>query len=589
MNKILIVGHQNSHYKKLEKILQLCGMATANASHSHQMTPQQISQKILVATTYPSKNLASNAKAISHLKNNKAKIVLKNNDVANIEGYVQKIPRKIWDNLAFDLILANSDKPLWGWSDSQAVELLEYWAEFDEDMAFVLTYDRPHFLLEEIIRSTSVDDLTDELFDGQLNDWLVYNQTLLHFYRKYPERCILVNGEQVTHSAHGYIDFVAKKIEWQFNVVDNDQLQVLTDNRNTVSETIKFFVNKLLSSKINVMTMLDTLQELASIPWVYMPSTIADLDLLKSILKEKNELDVAREIIVISQDAYMQKEKDWQQKLDKAKKVHQKDKQNFDEADKKLKHTEQENELLITQLQQVQEELEKYYLENQKNQDKLKAATQEAQTTRQLVEEQKKQVESLSQAKQKAEQTTNEQKKQLEQVIQTKQQLEKQLSEQKQQIQKASVDVHQENELLITQLHQVQEELERYYLENQRLRFGRDVSELSKPAYYGAADRVKQDLPYRLGATMVSHSKSTKDLAKLPLALAQEYRAFQKQQSTQGELPPVEEYQDSYEAEKVKKHLSYRLGKALVDGVKSPKSMFDLPVKLGREIVDFKK
>lgn len=590
MNKILIVGHNNSHYKKLEEILQLCGVASANLSYSYQMTPQQISQKILMATKHTKKNLTSNTKAISHLKNNEAKIVPKNNNIATIEGYAQKVPRRIWDNLAFDLILANSDQPLWGWSDSQAVELLEYWAEFDEGMAFVLTYDRPHFLLEEIIRSTSIDDLTDELFDRQLNDWLVYNQTLLNFYRKYPERCILVNGEQVTYSAESYIDSVAEKIEWQFDVVDNTRLQVLTDNQNTVSEAIKFFVNKLLSNKINVMTMMDTLQDTASIPWVYMPSTIADFDLLKSILKEKNELNVVKEPIAINQDAYMQKEKDWQQQLDKAKKAHQKDKQNFDETDKKLKHTKQENELLITQLHQVQEELEKYHLESQKNQDKLKVATQEAQTARQLAEEQKKQVESLSQAKQKAEQTTGEQKKQLEQVIQTKQQLEKQLSEQKQQNQEASVNIQQENELLITQLHQVQEELEKYYLENQRLKSEQNrSSQPAKPVYYGAADRVKQDLPYRLGATMVSHSKSTKDLAKLPFALVQEYRAFQKTHVNQEELPPIEEYQDAYEAEKVKKHLSYKLGKTLVDSVKSPKSILDLPVKMGKEIVGFNK
>ena len=88
---------------------------------------------------------------------------------------------------------------------------------------------------------------------------------------------------------------------------------------------------------------------------------------------------------------------------------------------------------------------------------------------------------------------------------------------------------------------------------------------------------------------MVSHSKSTKDLVKLPFALVQEYREFQKTHINQEELPPIEEYQDAYEAEKVKKHLSYKLGKTLVDSVKSPKGILDLPVKMGKEIVGFKK
>lgn len=85
---------------------------------------------------------------------------------------------------------------------------------------------------------------------------------------------------------------------------------------------------------------------------------------------------------------------------------------------------------------------------------------------------------------------------------------------------------------------------------------------------------------------MVSHSKSAKDLATLPLALAKEYSEFKKNQPA--DLSALEEYQDANEAEKVKQHLSYRLGKTLVDGLKSPKSAIELPVKLGKELVGFK-
>ncbi|MDO4699764.1 MAG: hypothetical protein Q4A69_03645 [Moraxella sp.] len=444
-------------------------------------------------------------------------------------------------------------------------------------------------MLESAISSMAIDDLTESTFDELLGDWLAYNQALLDFYKKYPERCILVNGEQVIRSAPSYVDSVAQKIEWQFDVIDGSQLQVCANEQLGISEIAAFFIDKLLTNKNNVATMLDMLQETANMPWVHMPSARTDLDLLKSVLKEKSELETAKEKLIANQDAYLQKEQNWQKQLSQAQQSHDKDKESLDGKNERLKSIEQENELLITQLHQVQEELEKYYLENQNNQDKLKNATQEIQSVKKTAEEQKKQAESLNQAKQKAEQIANEHKKQVEQLSKAKQQLEKQINEYQQQAQKASKGVQQENELLITQLHQVQEELERYYLENQRLKSAQETPKPVKPVYYGAADRVKQDLPYRLGATMVSHSKSTKDLAKLPLALAQEYRAFQKQQSTQGELPPVEEYQDSYEAEKVKKHLSYKLGKTLVDGVKSPKNVLDLPVKLGREIVGFKK
>ena len=160
-------------------------------------------------------------------------------------------------------------------------------------------------------------------------------------------------------------------------------------------------------------------------------------------------------------------------------------------------------------------------------------------------------------------------------------------------------ELQKENALLINQLHQVQEELEKYYLENQRLKSNEAKKLLSdthatsnqgqvagQAVYYGAVDRVKQDLPYRLGAQMIK-AKTVKDLAGLPLALAREYQTFQKQKPIDN-LPPIEAYQDAQEAEKVKKHLSYRLGKTLVNGIINPKSLVSLPKEVAMTLYDFK-
>ena len=73
-------------------------------------------------------------------------------------------------------------------------------------------------------------------------------------------------------------------------------------------------------------------------------------------------------------------------------------------------------------------------------------------------------------------------------------------------------------------------------------------------------------------------AKTVKNLADLPLALAREYQTFQKQKPIDN-LPPIEAYQDAQEAEKVKKHLSYRLGKTLVNGIINPKSLVNLQVR----------
>lgn len=154
----------------------------------------------------------------------------------------------------------------------------------------------------------------------------------------------------------------------------------------------------------------------------------------------------------------------------------------------------------------------------------------------------------------------------------------------------------QENEMLLKQLHRTQEELEKYYLKSQSLSPSKKneqpqvtAQQPSKaPVYYGAADRVKNDLPYRLGAKMVK-AKKPKDLALLPLTLAKEYSDFQRSGGPKYPTPDLEDSRDLQEVEKVKKHLSYQIGQALVESFNSPKKMLFAPLSIGKKIITFRK
>ena len=160
-------------------------------------------------------------------------------------------------------------------------------------------------------------------------------------------------------------------------------------------------------------------------------------------------------------------------------------------------------------------------------------------------------------------------------------------------------ELEEENELLLLQLHQVQEELEHYFLENQQLKTGDSspttLSSLSSYGsssfHYGAADRIKRQLSYRLGATMIQQSRTLKGCLMMPWALIKEDRAFRKDLKARSheKLPPIAEYQDAYEAERVKQHLSYRLGHVLVKNTNSVTGWFKLPWLLRQEIVDFQR
>ena len=68
----------------------------------------------------------------------------------------------------------------------------------------------------------------------------------------------------------------------------------------------------------------------------------------------------------------------------------------------------------------------------------------------------------------------------------------------------------------------------------------------------------------------------------MPGALLKERRAFHldKAETPQKKRPPVHKYRDAHEAEKVKKHLSYRLGSVLVQHGANPIGWMKMPFAL---------
>lgn len=278
-----------------------------------------------------------------------------------------------------------------------------------------------------------------------------------------------------------------------------------------------------------------------------------------------------------------------------------------------LQTSEQENGLLLEQLHKVQEELESRYLQAQeqakqlvempKLQAVLKSAQEQASKLQQTEAAAQKLQVDLKAAQEKAaklQQTeAAAQKLQVDlKAVQEKasklQQAEAQLKKELQQAaaNSASAELQEENDLLLTQLHKVQEELERYYLENCQLKAGgAKLQSQSKATYYGAAERVKQQLSYRLGATMIAQSRSVGGWLRMPFALNAEFKRFKQDQAARAnqKLPPIAQYRDAHEAERVKRHLSYRLGACMVANSKSLGGWVAMPWALLGEAKAFRK
>jgi len=379
--------------------------------------------------------------------------------------------------------------------------------------------------------------------------------------------------------------------------------------------------------------------------------------------------------------------------------------------------SEQENELLLAQLHQVQEELERHYIEGQRQKEAIKAlqateklAAERAKDIAQLSQEKTKLIgEKDTQAKLAAERATqNEQLKkqlatqtqavaqetqkaqaaaaaakastsaaakqaeeraaQVQQLTQAKAAADKLADERKQQLDQLQAQLQavqaqaaaapvvdpaleQENELLLSQLHQVQEELERYYLERQaqkqqlaklsqveqrdathqqeldRLQAELQALKAAPPApalgalneqlltqlfqaqeeqerrFHGKnlaapalgdltpADRVRQQLSYRLGSTMIENSRSFKGMLSLPVALIKTTRQYRRDLAARAGHPPPApgNMHDKQMADAVKQHLSYKLGATLIAHSRSPIGWVKMPFALRREVKEFRK
>ncbi len=152
-------------------------------------------------------------------------------------------------------------------------------------------------------------------------------------------------------------------------------------------------------------------------------------------------------------------------------------------------------------------------------------------------------------------------------------------------------ELREENELLLLQLHQVQEELEYYFLQSQGKTASHPFSTgfVDKNQLYGAEERVKNMLSYRLGEVVKCQTKSLWGILSLPWALLRQVYEFKKYQQFLFKqfVPAVADYADAHEGEICKQHLSFRLGEVVKRCGKNPFFFFVLPWMLRREAKAF--
>ena len=203
MNKIIVVGHPQSGFEGVEELLLNGGMAEAKSSRREGLMPAQISETLVkVHGAVPVQQVC----------------------VADQLAQIEVAP--VWQGLALDLMLANMEQSLWGWADTQAIYLLDYWRSQDPQTVFVLVFDEP----KSIFTRQSLDqaDAKPEQVEARSNAWVAYNSALLSFHLRHPERSMLVHAGQVRKHSQSYLQQVSAHIDAPLQLA-SDEVNVNRD------------------------------------------------------------------------------------------------------------------------------------------------------------------------------------------------------------------------------------------------------------------------------------------------------------------------------------------------------------------------
>lgn len=311
---------------------------------------------------------------------------------------------KVWQELATDLFVGNMDSPQWGWADPRSAWLLDFWKDMDKQVRFVLVYSSPEYALAQMIHSGKY---TAQEALQRLQGYHAYNAYLLHFYTRHPDRCILLEQQALQQQSAALF----QHLQTQWGVVLHPPTPGNAPQNAPLAHNlvVQFVAQQLLQHTPQLHAIYAELQSVATFPAhtaAQNPKVQDSTALLSDYMALYSECAQAQQLgalqnawaqeqaqlnqtcIQLQQDVataqaqakeaaiQLAQEKEKNKALAaQAKEVANKSTQAA--ADSQHTELEQENELLLSQLHQVQEELENYFLKHQKISHELKELTQQ--------------------------------------------------------------------------------------------------------------------------------------------------------------------------------------------------------------------
>ncbi len=294
-----------------------------------------------------------------------------------------KQPSRIWQQLAIDLMVANMDSANWGWAHPGAVQWLEFWAQLDSDIRFVLVCaDRQSLVCRLVEQGEALVNI-----HAHLALWAQTHQEMLRFHLRNPDRSLLVWDAEVKSQPNKLIQTIER--DWQIPLdaaladaqtlghptalLQHIALRILEDHPQTAP--IDYDLQSLIgpshwsaaSEQIETPDLIEIYVRLQE-----------RTDLQGQLQRAQQHIDYANELRtqdLEKVEAETEAKQDALNKLAAEQKSsatlkNQTDELNVTQQQALAKHKElqEESDLLLVQLHQVQEELEKYYRQHKERQ-----------------------------------------------------------------------------------------------------------------------------------------------------------------------------------------------------------------------------
>lgn len=265
MNKIIILGHPCSGYGLVESLLMDCGMRQALPSRREGLLPKDIHRILREAHNLP-----------------------ETHTIMEERGFHPVEIGPVWHGMALDLLLGNLGQEPWGWADPQTLFFSDYWQSLDPESVFILVYDSPASVLHEANIDPEAED-KDAMIRSRLDNWAAYNSAILSFFFQHMDRCVLVHSRQSHRDLGYCIDEIKAKMNARLPATGNAQQLVMKgapldaesglDSAITIPETqlttaaliqenptSRFFIDCQLNQHPRYIELYQELQAAASIP-----------------------------------------------------------------------------------------------------------------------------------------------------------------------------------------------------------------------------------------------------------------------------------------------------------------------------------